>query len=279
MQKLFLLALVATINLNSSQPSDSASCLCNSINYDWLIQCAKGTSYTDHIPHFRRLFNTMKVRTFLECGCGFSTKYFLDNCDHVVSVEFMNPGTDDQWYQKCANLYQNCVTNWTPILYNKDLKDESFNQACAYACSAHKDYSLIDSSYLTTLDLFFKAEIDHARKIGSEIDVAFVDAGVYTRGDMVKLLLKSQVPIVVAHDTACDLSSDVDEGFYVWFVVKTPPEYEKIYIPFGQGTTFWIHKKLPHVIESILNYKKMIMQAETFECITEYADRFHTQDN
>ena len=42
------------------------------ITYDWLIDCARKTSYTDHIPHFRRLFNKMKVRGLLECGCGYS---------------------------------------------------------------------------------------------------------------------------------------------------------------------------------------------------------------
>jgi hypothetical protein len=186
----------------------------------------------------------------------------------------MNPGTDDQWYRKCIGLYKNCVNNWRPLLYNADLKDESFNKACAYACSDHKDYALIDASYLDSLDRFFKREIQIARIKGSEVDVAFVDAGVYSRGDMVRVLLANKVPIVMAHDTACDYGSDVDEGYYVWFVVKTPPDYEKIFIPFGQGTTFWIHKSLPQVIQSIADYRSKVLQDVSFDDIKQCADRF-----
>ena len=49
------------------------------ITYEWLTDIALKTSYTDHVPHWRRLFNTMKVRGFLECGCGYSSAYFMDN--------------------------------------------------------------------------------------------------------------------------------------------------------------------------------------------------------
>lgn len=244
------------------------------ITYDWLIDCAENTSYTDHIPHFRRLFNTIKVRGLLECGCGYSTKYFLDHCDKVVSIEFMTPGTSDIWFNECLKLYKDCP-NWVPLAYNADYKDQSFNKACAYACSEHKDYALIDPSYLHRLDLYFKDQIDIAHQEGKDIDVAFVDAGVYTRGDMVKVLIANKVPIVMAHDTACDDGSDVNEGHYVWFVVKTPADYEKIFIPYGQGTTFWIRKDRPEVIKSIRAYRDMILQGvSTYAGLTEMADRF-----
>lgn len=244
------------------------------ITYDWLIDCAKNTSYTDHIPHFRRLFNTMKIRGLLECGCGYSTKYFMDHCAKVVSIEFMTPGTGDLWFNECLKLYKDCP-NWVPLAYNANHQDVSFNNACAYACSEHKDYSLIDSSYLNRLDLYFKTQIDIAHQEGKDIDVAFVDPGVYTRGDMVKVLLANKVPIVMAHDTACDPDSDADEGCYIWFVVKTPADYEKIFIPFGQGTTFWIHKNLPEVIQSITAYRNMILQdVSSFDRLTEIADLF-----
>jgi hypothetical protein len=247
------------------------------ITYDWLIDCARKTSYTDHIPHFRRLFNTIKVRGLLECGCGYSTKYFMDHCDRVVSIEFMTPGTGDLWFNECLKLYRDC-TNWVPLAYNIDHKDVSFNEACAYACSVHKDYALIDSGYLDSLDRYFKTQLHIAHEEGKEIDVAFVDPGVYTRGDMVTVLLENRVPIVIAHDTGSDLGSDVDEGYYAWFTIKKPSDYEKIYIPWGQGTTFWIHKNLPHVIESISTYRDMIIQAQaqaelSIDELKEIADR------
>jgi hypothetical protein len=230
------------------------------ITYEWLIDTAQKTGYTDHIPHFRRLFNTFKVRGFLECGCGFSTKYFMDNCQEVTSIEFMTKGTSDLWFNQCLQLYAQC-SNWVPLAYNADLKNESFDNACGYQCSTHKDYALIDPRYLCDLDQYFKGLLYLAHRKGKDIDVAFVDAGVYIRGDMVKLFLQNNVPIVVAHDTASDVGSDVDEGLYGWFKVKTPPEYEKIFIPFGNGTTFWVDKKFPAVIESLTLYRDQMVEA------------------
>jgi hypothetical protein len=246
------------------------------ITYDWLVDLGYRTGYTDHIPHFRRLFNTIKVRGFLECGCGYSTKYFLDHCDKVVSIEFLNPGCDDGWFNQCLTLYKGC-SNWLPLIYNGDRTDQSFNQACAFANSEHRFYGLIDSSYLFSLHSFFKDQIAFAEQQGTPIDVAFVDPGVYIRGDMVKLLLNLEVPIVVAHDTNNDAGSDVDEGLYNWHVVKTPPDYEKISIPYGQGATFWVHKKLPRVIISLKAYCARVLHAQEqgvilHEKMKEFAD-------
>ena len=184
----------------------------------------------------------------------------------------MTPGTDYLWFNECLKLYKDCP-NWVPLAYNADHSDLSFNNACAYACSDHKDYSLIDPSYLDTLNAYFKDQIDIAHQEGHDIDVAFVDAGVCTRGDMVKLLLANKVPIVMAHDTASDRGSDVDEGYYAWFVVKTPDDYEKIFIPVGQGTTFWINKNLPEVIKSITDYRNRIVQdSVSFDRLAEIVD-------
>lgn len=273
-KKLACMACLGLASLTSMTYSNES----DFITYDWLLICADKTSYTDHIPHFRRLFNTIKVRGFLECGCGYSTKYFLDHCDKVVSIEFMNPGTGDLWFNECLKLYKD-YANWVPLIYNANHKDVSFNNACGYACSKHRDYALIDPQYLGSLDRYFKNQLAIARQEGKDIDVAFVDPGVYVRGDMVKVLLANQVPIVVAHDTANDVGSDVDEGHYVWFVVKTPPDYEKLYIPFGTGTTFWISKNLPNVIASITAYRDMLLQASkegriSYTEITNIADQF-----
>lgn len=268
---LFILGFITSVNL-------PAVCNeCDFITYDWLTSYAQQTRYTDHIPHFRRLFNTIKVRGFLECGCGYSTKYFLDNCDKVISIEFLNPSTNDLWFNDCLNLYRSCA-NWAPIAYNKDLKNESFNNACAYECATYKDYAIIDSRYLNELYLYFKDQINTARKEGTDIDVAFVDPGVYIRGDMVKILLYLKVPIVVAHDTDSDVGSDVNEGLYGWFKVQTPYDYEKIYIPWGKGTTFWIRKDLTYCINSIKTYRDSIKKQETgklsYEILKEIADSF-----
>lgn len=231
------------------------------ITYDWLISTAVQTSYTDHIPHWRRLFNSMKVRGFLECGCGFSTKYFLDHADKVVSIEYITPGYGDKWFQECVVLLRD-VNNWLPMTYNEDYRSNSFNNACAYQCSMHKDYALIDPTYLKELDQHFKVIIKEAKRGNWDIDVAFVDPGVYVRGDLVKVLLANKIPVVAAHDTASDHGTKEKENLYGWNKVTTPPDYVKIYIPCGQGTTFWISKEYPSVIVSMLSYRDAILQIQ-----------------
>lgn len=250
------------------------------VTYDWLGEEATLSGYTDHIPHWRRLFNTIKVRGMLECGCGYSTAYFMDNADKVISIEYITPGYGDQWYQVCVSLYADRA-NWIPMTYNANYRSNSFNNATAYQCSTHKDYSLIDGTYLNELDRHFKEQIKSAQDNGYPIDVAFVDPGVYVRGDMVKLLMANNVPVVVAHDTTSDYGTKDPENLYGWNKVITPANYVKIYIPYGQGTTFWINEKLPSVIASILAYRDVLIQKMdngsniSWEDLTSIADMPH----
>lgn len=249
------------------------------VSYDWLTEQAKLSSYTDHIPHWKRLFNTMKIRGFLECGCGYSTAYFLDHADLVISIEYINPGYGDKWYKDCLELFAD-RSNWIPMLYNEDLKSNSFNNACAYQCAMHQDYALIDPSYLKEMNQHFKLQIINAELLGNDIDVAFVDPGVYIRGDMVKLLLANKIPIVVAHDTASDNGYKEKKNLYGWNKVVTPPHYVKIYIPFGQGTTFWVSDRFPEVIASLQEYQEGIIRLKEqgmevkMEDLTQLADQF-----
>lgn len=231
----------------------------NFITYDWLAHQAELSAYTDHIPHWRRLFNTTKVRGFLECGCGYSTAYFMDHADKVISIEYITPGYGDDWYQVCVSLFAD-RSNWIPMTYNADFRSNSFSNACAYQCSTHRDYALIDATYLNELNRHFKEQIINAQDNGYPIDVAFVDPGVYVRGDLVKVLLNNNVPIVVAHDTASDNGTREVENLYGWNKVATPLNYVKIYIPYGQGTTFWINTQYPTVISSIQAYSDAIQQ-------------------
>ena len=265
-----LLSLIAAASYSYGTHSDY-------ITYDWLTDVAVQTGYTDHVPHWRRLFNTTKVNGFLECGCGYSTAYFLDNAEKVISIEYIDLGLNDKWYQECLSLYSD-RTNWIPMTYNADRRSNSFNNACAYQCSTHQDYALIDAVYLKELFQHFKTEIKSAEANGYPIDVAFVDPGVYVRGDMVKLLLAHKIPIVAAHDTASDYGTEEKANLYGWNKVSTPPSYVKIHIPFGNGTTFWISKQLPDVIASMQDYRDQILQLKdlgfnlSIEDLTQIAD-------
>lgn len=246
------------------------------LTYLRLVEIAEKTGYNDHIPHFRRLFNTTPIKGFLECGCGYSTAYFLNHAEKVISVEYVTPGYGAELFQTYKSLYSD-RPNWIPMIYNANLRSNSFNNACAYQCTMHKDYALIDPTYLRELDQHFKSLLHEAKAGGYEINVALVDTGIYLRGDLVKLLLANKVPIVIGHGTASDTGIKEKENLYGWNKVVTPPDYIKIFIPYGQGTTFWIHETEPTVIASMLSYRDGILNlldsdGVSMERMTQLAD-------
>lgn len=70
--------------------------------------------------------------------------------------------------------------------------------------------------------------------------------------------LKIRIRKFAAHDTASDAGIAEKTNLYGWNKVVTPPNYQKIYIPFGQGTTFWVSEQLPYVIDSLISYRNAI---------------------
>lgn len=212
----------------------------NNITYDSLVADGELTCYTSHISHFKELFSLMEVRTFLECGCGFSTKYFIENSEKVISIEFETEGMNLDWMRKCREMYKN-ETKWVGLDY---IGSKEFSWACGYQCSNHTDPAKIDDTYIKEMKSFFDGLIGN-----NNIDVAFVDAGVYVRGDMVELFLQSNIPIVIAHDTACDDGSEVN--LYGWYKIRSTGNYEKVYINHAMGTTFFIRKDFPQIIEGM----------------------------
>lgn len=209
-------------------------------------EVAHRTGYTDHIPHFSKIFENYPVRNFLEFGLGLSTKYFLDCCEKVISVEFVTPGGGPDWIKECIRLYDG-YTNWQPIAYFSDYSgDTSWSKhsffgsnevykAAAYQCTQHKNYALINNSYMSELDGFITDLVNE-----NEVDVAFVDAGIYIRGDFVQLLF-NKVPIIVAHDARCRAKGEKDD-VYAYSRVSPPENYEEIFIDIGMGTMIWVEK-------------------------------------
>ena len=221
------------------------------ITYDWLVKNSVEHGYTDHIPHFKKLFELMfehylPTTNFFECGVGFSTKYFIDNCAHVSSVEFITPQYGPKWMEECQQLYAG-IKNWTPIMYN--VSDEVY-KAANYQMSQHKDYARVDDTYVRDLKMFL-----HIETTVRKYDVAFVDPGIYLRGDMAELLLQLQIPVVAAHDV--NMSNPDNVSLYGWQKIKSTADYEYVFVSRGAGTGFWISKELPEVIKGMKEYAEL----------------------
>ena len=259
--KKYLLALIFTVMSNFSQAEVNINDVkAEDITYEWLVETGNTTSYTDHIPHFREIFKHVKVRTFLEFGCGFSTKYFLDNSRKVISVEFVTNGAGPEWIKHCLGLYRN-FSNWTPLVYfsgypyNTDwapykyLGSEHMYKAVSYQTATHQNYALIDDFYLTEINAFIKGLVKY-----NKIDVAFVDPGAYIRGDLVQLLF-GKVSVIAAHDTSVRIR-EIPGDVYGYSRVVTPDNYEEIPIAYGMGFTVWVEKieKNQKLIHELKNY-------------------------
>ena len=235
-------------------PALRAEPLDTPITYEWLQSQSPTAAQADYLPHIRRLFNTMQVRGFLECGYSFSTRYFLENSERVVSIEFLAPSVRTDHFPLCLQLYSP-YKQWVPLQYNACHSDIGFNRACDYQKNTHRDYAFVSNKYVETMDQFFKKHLLVAKNEGVPIDVAFVDSNAPLRGDMVNLLLANNVPVVIAHDTLCGADVHTQTNPWGWSKIQTPTTYERIDICQNHGTTFWIRKDQAFTLSSIKIYK------------------------
>lgn len=223
---------------------------------------AQSPSCSSHIGHFQKLFSLHKVKNFLEFGLGYSTKYFLDHCDKVLSVEFVTNGAGPEWIKKCLNLYKG-YSNWVPITYftgyqgdilwapYKYMGSDSVYKATSYQTATHQNYAFIDPYYISELNTFI-----HNITKYNNIEIASVNSNLYLRGDLVQLLF-DKVPIILAHDTDVrhlGLKGDV----YGYSRIETPENYEELFLffPTKSGTTIWISKeeKFYPLIDAVKKY-------------------------
>lgn len=230
------------------------------ITEEFLTKTSSSFYYTEHVAHLKRVFRQLHIRTFLEFGVGFSTKFFMDHVDNVISVEFVTPGSGPEWMKYCLELYSDCK-NWIPIVYfsgsglntnwapNKYIGANSVYQAASYQPVHLKSYASIDPSFLDDLTYFIDKQIAEY-----EIDMAFVDAGVCIRGDLVQALF-NKVPIIAAHDIGPVKKRHLND-VYGYGRIKIPDNYVEIHVPYGNGTAFWIENstKYTKIIEDLQAY-------------------------
>lgn len=197
------------------------------------------SGWTDHVQAFQKLFQMQKVGSFLEFGMGLGTKFFLENCSHVTSIDLTikkrYPNILD-WHFDCLDLYRS-YNNWSPAL---KCFSNLVNQADALA-EKGIDPATSNGNYLVEINQFLDEIFSE-----NQYDVAFVDPGFLLRGDLVNSLF-GRVDIIAAHDT--NFLNDV----YGWSKIKTPENYEKIVFAHGSGTTFWIIKTRKFLIDQLKN--------------------------
>ncbi|HEY2810830.1 MAG TPA: hypothetical protein VGJ00_05535 [Rhabdochlamydiaceae bacterium] len=184
--------------------------------------------WTDHTACFAQLFRIQKIHSFLEFGVGQGTKFYLDHCDEVTSIELLDEAKKDNvhYYEHCLNLYH-FYANWNPILYTCG---QAINSAVVIAEQQKVDPAQFNADFMNEIHAI--CDKLFAKRC---YDAAFVDCGMVARGSVVNALF-DRVDIIATHDY--NFHPDV----YGWSWIKTPPHYEKILFPEGSGTCFWIKK-------------------------------------
>ncbi len=259
MKNLFILMLITFIPLcGEEHPFEKA----DEITYDWLTTAADDTGGCCYVVCLKEIFNKIKVKSLLEFGVGYSTKYCLDNCKRVLSVEFITYGYGADRLKRFVPFYKD-YTNWVPIAYFSDfpgdmtwapykyIGSDAVYRACSYHCVNLNHYKEVDDLYLKELNEF----LTNLSKY-NKIEVAVVHPILYLRGDLVQLLFE-KVPIIVALNTCS--RKEGKENSYGYVRVKAPENYEEIYCPLKlntghvTGTTVWIAKKPEYqsLIESL----------------------------
>jgi hypothetical protein len=226
------------------------------ITYDWLIQ----SKTHPEVAIFHQIFSKVKVKNLLEFGVGAPTKYFLDRCNKVVSVEFVTYGCGPENIRKYINFYQEAY-NWVPVVFftgypgdtgwatYKYLGSYAVYKAVSYQSANQRSYASVDDFYILEMNAFVKS-ITKMRPI----NVAFVNCSLYLRGDLVQIMFDKS-PIIVANSTSVryqGLSDDV----YGYSRIQTPANYEEIFISQDGGLTVWIEKKEEYssLIDTLRHY-------------------------
>jgi len=168
-----------------------------------------------------RLFAEHDIKRVLEFGEGAGTRWFLDRCARVTSVEIVVKPEHEEWAHACYDAYGKCEKwqQWVQPLPSRLEKAEEL------AASGH--YPIIRGERKEVQSL-----IDAAIPV-IPYDLIFVDPGTHLRSAMVNELF-GFADIIAAHDTNVGMMN------YGWSTVNPPTEYATHrYFNDGLGTTFW----------------------------------------
>ena len=186
------------------------------------------------IPYFERLFSIEKVGRILELGLGTGTRFLLDRCQEVVSVEFTSPGFTWNWDRTCLEDYKK-RPSWK---YAEHQCSGAMMMADRQALAGN--YPNDNSPYMGEI----KGLINKLTAPG-KFDMAFVDLGLFVRGDFVNSLF-GEVDIIAAHDT------NESAAHYGWNKINPPSDYERVDLKLGgMGCLFWIRKTKVELLQRL----------------------------
>ena len=172
------------------------------------------SKWTDHTKCFAKLLEIQNIDSFLEFGVGEGTKFYLDHCKEVCSVEILGQAKMGNlpYYYDCCVLF-NQYPNWSSILH---FCGNALNNAVEIAEIYRVNPESLNNEYMQEIhqicDDLFKDK---------KYDAVFVDSAVIVRGSIVNALF-NRTDIIMAHDY------NALPHIYGWNWVKTPSSYEQI---------------------------------------------------
>ena len=220
--QLLLVTLFVSISMNgfaselSQEPAEAFS-----------VDALARSAYTDHVVAFDEVFSLLPVKSMVEFGLGRSTKFFLDRCPMVASLElttYCTASLSFSWYKQCVDAFIDATDHWRPSLrFCSPLMNLLTGDGKGGVPSKEQEALFIkEISSICAQGLLLA---------GEECSLAFVDSGTAGRVDIVNALFERKVPIVVAHDTR--------SPFYHWERLQVPKHYMAIEFPVRERITFW----------------------------------------
>jgi hypothetical protein len=177
----------------------------------------------DHYQDHKDIIKNYNVNSVIEFGVGEGTNVFLENCKgKVTSVELLTTDypkaellkiSTDEWIDYSIKQFKK-YDNWNAVKYEVqssildaeyDVTGNGSNGVKRGDSPSNQEYIQELENLISTLNVL-------------EYDMAFVDAGIHLRGDIVNLLF-NKVNIITAHDFNT-------QNIYGYSRISTPQTYE-----------------------------------------------------
>ena len=140
------------------------------LTYEYLLK----SRYTSHVYAWKTLFDQQRINHFLEFGLGLGTKFFIDNCKQVTSVEVLCKNNTKRclpWYKDTVALL-GAHKNWHPVIYQAPPLMNFY-----YVQAYRGIFPTADNQkYFEEVNKLCNFALENKR-----IDAAFVDCGYHPR--------------------------------------------------------------------------------------------------